>query len=199
MCSKHIHTYWNPQHHKGHHNITQSYMKHDKCKQMSNFWQANGSFDFHIFMNGIYISLGYTVAGFTSVQDSAQHVLRSSSFWETAPLVIIPAAFSLTAQLECTHWLPSHGQITSNHLSPPWLAKWELMPEFDCFSFLYNPRFNNMPPSGGPSSTLEWDLAVQGHPEQHIPARLWLSWHAPLRSPWMVTFCRLKRYQKISR
>lgn len=116
---------------------------------MSNFWQANGSFDFHIFMNGIYISLGYTVAGFTSVQDSAQHVLRSSSFWETAPLVIIPAAFSLTAQLECTHWLPSHGQITSNHLSPPWLAKWELMPEFDCFSFLYNPRFNNMPPSGG--------------------------------------------------
>lgn len=44
---------------------------------MSNCWQANGSFDFHIFMNGIYILLGYLlkyilyVAGFASVQDSA--------------------------------------------------------------------------------------------------------------------------------
>lgn len=44
---------------------------------MSNCWQGNGSFDFHIFMNGIYISLGYllqrilSVVGFASVQDSA--------------------------------------------------------------------------------------------------------------------------------
>lgn len=43
---------------------------------MSNCWQGNGSFDFHIFMNEIYILLGYllkyrlNVEGFASVQDS---------------------------------------------------------------------------------------------------------------------------------
>lgn len=168
---------------------------------MSNCWQGNGSFDFHIFMNGIYILLGYllkyvlNVAGFASVQDSTQHALRSSMFWETDPLVIIPAVFSLTAQLEHSHLLPSHDQRTTTVCQMISDAQVWLF----FFSFLYNQRLNNMPPSGEHSSTLEWDFAVQGHPEQHAPPQLWLPWHTPLRSLRMVTFCKLKRYQKISR
>lgn len=144
MNSKHRHTYilkpTTSQRKLLHH--TKLYETWQKCKKMSNCWQGNGSFDFHIFMNGIYILSGYllkyilNVVTFASVQDSAYHVLRSSRFWETDLFVIIPAVIFLdyTTGAQTFATFPS---LNNQQSFPPLFAKWHLIPKFDCFSSVF--------------------------------------------------------------